>query len=80
MVSNVEEDLDVAANFWSKEIQSALDGKFGKDRVGFLLVLATSGTGGYVMMRTSLKLSGAVAFLEELASKVKNGLIGRITH
>lgn len=76
----VEEDINKAADSWSKEIQLALNGRFGKDKVGFMLVLATSGEGGNVAFRTSLRLSGAVAFLKELANRVEGGLReGKIT-
>lgn len=67
-------DLDTASNFWGKEIQRALDSKFGKDKVGFMLVLTTSGEGGHCTFKTSLKLTGCIAFLKELAKRVEDGL------
>lgn len=72
-------ELNRASDFWGREIQLALDSRFGKDKVGFMLILATSGEGGKMSLKTSLKLTGAVAFLKELAFKVEHGLTGRVT-
>ena len=74
----LELDLTKASNHWGKEIQTALNEKFGKDKVGFMLVLTTSGEGGIMTLKTSLKLSGCVAFLRELANKVAHGMKGEI--
>jgi len=70
------EDLTKASNHWGRELQKSLDARFGKDRVGFMLILATSGEGGTMTFKTSLKLSGAVAFLRELADKISQGMSG----
>ena len=78
--SILSEDLTKASNHWGRELQKSLDGRFGKDRVGFMLILATSGEGGTMTFKTSLKLSGAVAFLRELADKISKGMTGRIIH
>lgn len=64
------EELNKATEHWGKEIQSALDGRFGKEKVGYMLVLATTNKGGKMTFKTSLVLSGCVAFLRELADKV----------
>ena len=56
------------------------DLRFGKDRVGFMLVLATTGEGGGMSLKTSFKLSQAVSFLRELADKVSRGMTGNVTH
>lgn len=74
--SALTEDLTKASNHWGRELQKSLDQRFGKDRVGFMLILATSGEGGTMTFKTSLKLSGAVAFLRELADKVAQGMGG----
>lgn len=74
----LSDDLSLASDDWGRQIQSALDGRFGKDRVGFMLILVTSGEGGTVTLKTSLKMSGAVAFLRELANKVSQGMTGII--
>lgn len=73
-------DLTKASDHWGKMIQYALDDRFGKDKVGFMLILATSGEGGNMTLKTSLKLTGAVAFLTELATKIRYGLSGIIVH
>lgn len=78
--SFVQEDLTKASEHWGRELQKSLNDRFGKDRVGFMLILATSGSGGTMTFKTSLKLSGAVAFLRELADKIANGMTGRIIH
>lgn len=74
--SALAEDLTKASNHWGRELQKSLDARFGKERVGFMLILATSGEGGTMTFKTSLKLSGAVAFLRELADKVSQGMSG----
>lgn len=79
-MADLSEELTKASNHWGKEIQQALDQHFGKDKVGFLLVLTSSGEGGKMTLKTSLKLTGCVAFLKELAHRVEAGLTSVSLH
>jgi hypothetical protein len=73
-------ELEKATTEWGKMMQLSLDERFGKDKCGFCLILTTTGPGGSMHMKTSLKYEGLVAFFRELANKLAAGMKGVIIH
>lgn len=78
--TKVGDELERATTEWGKMMQESLDARFGKDKIGFCLILATTGAGGSMHMKTSLKHEGLVPFFRELANKMAMGMRGIIIH
>ena len=66
-------EIELAMNSWAQAIQDMLDSKFGKNRVGHLLILFDLGNFGHnVSWISNARYSNVIQLLEHLLKHLKD--------
>jgi hypothetical protein len=64
-------DIELAMRFWAKEIRLALDERFGKDKVGHIVVLFPFGQTTNASWISNARRPSVVAMLRLLADHIE---------
>ena len=64
-------DIELAMRFWAKEIKLALDERFGKDKVGHILILFPFGQTTNASWISNARRASVVAMLRLLADYIE---------
>ena len=64
-------DLELAMRFWAKEMRLALDNRFGKDKVGHILILFPFGQTTTCSWISNARRASVVAMLRHMADQIE---------
>ena len=64
-------DLELAMRFWAKEMRLALDNRFGKDKVGHILILFPFGQTTTCSWISNARRASVVAMLRHMADVIE---------
>ena len=64
-------DLELAMRFWAKEIRLALDNRFGKDKVGHILILFPFGQTTTCSWISNARRQSVIAMLRHMADVIE---------
>jgi hypothetical protein len=65
-------DLELAMRFWAKEMRLSLNERFGKDKVGHILILFPFGQTTGCSWISNARRSSVVAMLRHMANAIEN--------
>ena len=65
-------DLEVAMRYWADNMKVALDQKFGKDKVGHLLILFPFGHSGQISWISNARTGSLIGMLRQLADHLES--------
>lgn len=65
-------DLEAAMRFWADQMTQALDHKFGKSKVGHLIILFPFGATGQLSWISNARRGSLVALLRQLADHIES--------
>ena len=65
-------DLELAMRFWAKEMRLSLDERFGKDKVGHILILFPFGQTTTCSWISNARRASVVAMLRHMANAIES--------